>query len=140
MTDSTLVGRVFNVQKKNGTSQNGKQWTSTDFNLTRVKQKKDPQSGQFVNYEETLFLSGFGDFTLVNGGIYQVGIDFRPRQSQNGGSYTSQSVAWVEPIQLPQSMNQPAPQYQNNYQPQNNYQQSNYQQNNGGFENDDIPF
>lgn len=135
MTDMVLAGRAFNVQKKNGTSQSGKQWTSTEFSLTRVKQKKDPQSGQFVNYEETIPLSGFGDFNLVNGGIYQVGVDIRLRQSQNGGTYPNLNVAWVEPIQLPQSMNQPAPQYQNNYQPQNNYQQ-----NNGGFENDDIPF
>lgn len=130
MADALLAGRVFNVEKKRGVSQSGNPWTTTSFNLTRVKVRKNQQTGAFENYEETLPLSGFGDFNLVDKGVYQIGVDFKLRQAQNGGTFTSQTVAWVEPIQLPQGQNQP-----NQYQPNNGYQQ-----NNGGFDGDDIPF
>ena len=144
MADSLLAGRVFNVEKKRGVSQSGTPWTNTSFDLTRVKVRKNQQTGSFENYEETLSLSGFGDFNLVDRGVYQIGVDFKPRQSQSGGTFTSQTVVWVEPIQLPQGLNQPNQglnqpnQYQqNNYRAQPN---NGYQQNNGGFDGDDIPF
>lgn len=134
MTDATLAGRVFSVEKKNGVSNNGNSWTITNFNLTRVKQRKNQQTGQFENYEETIPLSGFGDFNLIEKGVYQIGVDFTVRQSQNGGTYASQTVKWVEPILVPHNQqNQPTQNYQS--QPQQNYQQ-----NNGGFDGDDIPF
>ena len=153
MTDMTLVGRISNVQRKNGTSQMGNDWTSTSFNLERTKTKKG-QNGVYENYTEIIPLSGFGEFGLVEGGIYQVGIDVKVRQSQNGGSFPNLSVQWAEPVYV--ERNQPSqnfqqysqPQYQQYAQPQNNgYQQYaqprqpmnsiNGQEN---FRNDDIPF
>lgn len=153
MTDMTLVGRISNVQRKNGTSQMGNDWTSTSFNLERTKTKKG-QNGVYENYTEIIPLSGLGEFGLVEGGIYQVGIDVKVRQSQNGGSFPNLSVQWAEPVYV--ERNQPSqpiqqysqPQYQQYAQPQNNgYQQYaqprqpmnsiNGQEN---FRNDDIPF
>lgn len=128
MTDMVLAGRIFNVEKKSGVSQSGREWSITSFNLTRVKQRKD-QNGQWVNYEETIPLSGFGDFSITEKGIYQVGANIKLKQSQSGGNYKDIDVQWVEPILLPTS-SQPvhAPVQQQTTNPQEE------------FSNDDIPF
>ncbi len=152
MTDMVLVGRITGVQKQNGVSQVGKEWSSTSFNLERTKVRKNGQ-GVYENYTESIPLSGFGEFGIAEGGIYQVGIDIKPRQSQNGGVYTSLSVQWIEPVYVERNQpSQPQQGYQQNYQqgyaPQQGYQQGyaqprqpmnsiNGQEN---FRNDDIPF
>ncbi len=131
MTDMVLAGRIFNVEKKSGVSQSGREWSITSFNLTRVKQRKD-QSGQWVNYEETIPLSGFGDFNITEKGIYQVGANIKLKQSQSGGTYKDIDAQWVEPILLPSSAQPtqaPQPQQRPQYQP---VQEE--------FGNDDIPF
>ncbi len=129
MTDMVLAGRIFNVEKKSGVSQSGREWTRTTFSLTRVKQRKD-QNGQWVNYDETLPMSGFGDFNITEKGVYQVGADIKLKQSQSGGNYKDIDVVWVEPILLPTSSQtaQPAPVQQQKTNPQED------------FSNDDIPF
>lgn len=126
MTDMVLAGRIFNVEKKSGVSSSGNNWTVTKFNLTRVKQRKD-QNGNFVNFEETLPFSGFGDFNLVEKGIYQIGANIKLKTSQNGGSYKDIDVQWVEPILLPSGSTQVQP-VQQPVQVQEE------------FSNDDIPF
>lgn len=131
MTDMVLAGRVFGIEKKSGISQSGNEWVITKFNLTRVKQRKD-QNGNFSNYEETLPCSGFGDFNLVEKGIYQIGANVKLKQSQNGGAYKDIDVQWVEPIQLPTGA-QPAQQAQAQPAPQKSAPQED-------FSNDDIPF
>lgn len=129
MTDMVLAGRIFNVEKKSGVSQSGREWTRTTFSLTRVRQRKD-QNGQWVNYDETLPMSGFGDFNITEKGVYQVGADIKLKQSQSGGNYKDIDVVWVEPILLPTSSQtaQPAPVQQQKTNPQED------------FSNDDIPF
>lgn len=156
MTDMVLVGRISNVQRQNGVSQMGKEWTSTSFNLERTKVRKNGQ-GVYENYTETIPLSGFGEFGLAEGGIYQVGVDIKLRQSQNGGTYPNLSVQWAEPVYVERNQPSQNPQnngYQQGYAPQQGYQQNNgYQQGyaqprqpmnqmNGqeSFRNDDIPF
>lgn len=153
MTDMVLVGRITGVQRQNGVSQMGKEWTSTSFNLERTKVRKNGQ-GVYENYTETIPLSGFGEFGIAEGGIYQVGIDIKLRQSQNGGSYPNLAVQWLEPVYVERNQPSQGQQgYSQNY--QNGYQQG-YQQNypqppqprqpmnsiNGqeNFRNDDIPF
>lgn len=124
-----LAGRIFNVEKKSGVSQSGREWTRTTFSLTRVKQRKD-QNGQWVNYDETLPMSGFGDFNITEKGVYQVGADIKLKQSQSGGNYKDIDAVWVEPILLPTSSQtaQPAHVQQQKTNPQED------------FSNDDIPF
>lgn len=155
MTDMVLVGRVANIQRQNGTSQMGREWTSTSFNLERTKVKKG-QNGVYENYTESIPLSGFGELGLVEGGIYQVGIDVKTRQSQNGGAFATLSVQWAEAVWSPQTSQtrnnnngyQPSQQYnqpqQGYYQQGNGYQNQQYNQPpmNGqeNFRNDDIPF
>lgn len=144
MTDMVLAGRISNVQKQNGVSQMGREWTSTSFNLERVKVKKG-QNGVYENYTESIPLSGFGDFAVVNGGVYQVGVDIKLRQSQKGDFYPNLSVQWTEAIYIPQQNNgyQPQTQPQGNYQPQqnnNNFGQQFGPNGQESFRNDDIPF
>lgn len=154
MTDMVLVGKIANIQRQNGTSQTGREWTSTSFNLERTKVKKG-QNGVYEHYTESIPLSGFGELGLVEGGIYQVGIDVKTRQSQNGGAFATLSVQWAEAVWSPQASQtknnngyQPPQQYsqpqQGYYQQGNGYQNQQYNQPpmNGqeNFRNDDIPF
>lgn len=141
MTDMVLAGKISNVQKQNGVSQMGREWTSTSFNLERVKVKKG-QNGVYENYTESIPLSGLGDFAVVNGGVYQVGVDIKVRQSQKGDFYPNLSVQWTEAIYIPQQNNGYHPQPQQNYQPQqnNNFGQQFGPNGQESFRNDDIPF
>ncbi|WP_288646252.1 hypothetical protein [uncultured Pediococcus sp.] len=129
MTDITWVGKVSKINVKSGNS-NGRDWTKTSFVLTKTIATREG------NKASSYIVSSFYNLSLVDGGIYCVGLNVKNRKQQDGKFSLELDAEFAEPVYVPR---QQTNNYQNNYQStgyQNNYQEP--QQN--GVQDDDIPF
>lgn len=105
MTDITWVGRVSNIKKSSGTTQDGREWTRTSFLLSRFKQTNGEQK------ETKWWVSAFQDFDLTEGDWFVCGLDLERRKKKDSDDFeTVLTCRWADPYEAIEEEIPPAPQ------------------------------
>lgn len=123
MTDINWVGKVTNIETKNGQASNGNSYTYTNFKFQIIRKGKE---GAKVS---TFFLRTFDDIGLKGEGYYMVGLNVMNRKK--GDSYALELVpSYATKLDITISDNGNRSNYTNG--------NSSSRETQGGF--DDIPF
>lgn len=86
ITDVTFIGKISKIEKKNGRTSTGKDYTYTKFKFQTPNKTKDG-----VKFR-TFFMTTFDDINLSNEGYYVLGADVVNKKNKKDDSYSLELV------------------------------------------------